>query len=64
LEDQDWKCPICERPLVKTHVDHCHDTGVVRGILCPGCNVALGIFQDSPEILIRAADYVTLRGTL
>jgi hypothetical protein len=39
------------------HIDHDHTTGRVRGLLCPGCNLALGHFDD-PEILRRALDYV------
>lgn len=40
------------------HVDHCHDTGRVRGLLCAYCNGALGTLGDSPEALLRAYEYV------
>ena len=64
LKNQDLKCPICSDELdltnfYKTHIDHCHQTGEIRGILCAGCNVALGGFQDSPELLQKAIDYLT-----
>jgi hypothetical protein len=55
-------CAICERRLQLTQhnfaVDHCHDSDDVRGILCKRCNTALGIFQDDPDFLVRAAEYV------
>ncbi|WP_454316080.1 endonuclease VII domain-containing protein [Streptomyces phaeoluteigriseus] len=40
------------------HVDHCHDTGRVRGVLCFSCNAALGQFKDRPDAIRRAAAYV------
>ena len=40
------------------HIDHCHKTGVVRGMLCGNCNFLLGHANDSPEILRKAADYL------
>lgn len=44
--DQDGKCaiPVCNREA--RSVDHCHETGRVRGLLCQGCNVALGFHED------------------
>ena len=39
-------------------VDHCHSTGVVRGLLCALCNKALGMFHDIPERLEKAATYL------
>lgn len=40
------------------HIDHCHTTGKVRGILCNGCNTGLGLFKDSPKRLQLAAQYL------
>jgi hypothetical protein len=40
------------------HVDHCHATGVVRGLLCITCNQALGLLYDSPDLMEAAAAYV------
>lgn len=55
---QDSKCLICQELLEKYHIDHCHDTGRIRGILCGKCNMGLGLFKDSPELLSRAVKYL------
>jgi hypothetical protein len=67
---QGGKCAICGTELItdtprSAHIeaklgvlDHCHESGVVRGWLCALCNVALGRFKDSPELLRKAADYL------
>lgn len=64
LEKQDHKCAICscEEPRgngnVHFHVDHCHSTGKVRGLLCSSCNTALGNFKDSTELMRKAIEYI------
>lgn len=52
---QNHKCPLCDRPLadVRVHVDHDHETGKVRGILCQSCNTRLGWYENRPD-LVRA----------
>lgn len=50
-------CLICKKTS-KLNVDHNHKTGKVRGLLCTPCNRGLGMFQDSPELLITAAQYL------
>lgn len=39
-------------------VDHCHDSGAIRELLCNACNHVLGSANDDPEILRKAADYI------
>ena len=64
LQSQSGCCALCG--AVKKgwntgkglHIDHCHHTGRVRGILCGDCNTALGRFGDDPVRLRAAADYL------
>ena len=59
LEAQEGKCQICgEYKGDKLVVDHCHDTGLIRGLLCRFCNLALGQFKDKKENLLNAAMYL------
>lgn len=63
FQRQGGKCAIChEAPAdprgFKPHVDHCHTTGKVRGILCGRCNKALGQFKDDATLLRRAIHYL------
>lgn len=60
---QNFSCAICREPEPtglndKWHVDHCHRTNVVRGILCGGCNSGLGQFRDNATALVSAAEYI------
>ena len=59
-ERQDGYCKICGRAVggKSAHVDHDHETGALRDELCPTCNVGIGQFQDNPELLRAAADYI------
>ncbi len=60
LEAQDFRCALCRsRPRGRRlAVDHDHLTGIVRGLLCQNCNMALGLFGDNPNALTAAAKYV------
>lgn len=63
LVEQGNGCAICGRPPEGSypgmlHVDHCHTTGLVRGLLCQVCNLSLGKFQHDPVLLRRAAEYL------
>ena len=62
LVSQGNKCKICgifqqdlNYPL---HVDHCHKTGKVRGLLCRGCNSAIGFLNDDPAVVGKALLYL------
>lgn len=75
LEKQNGVCAICERSVEEKNkeytggkipammrnlaVDHCHDTNVVRGLLCYDCNTGLGKFKDNSMLLEKAALYLT-----
>jgi hypothetical protein len=58
LAAQGGRCALCDRTGCKWNVDHDHATGLVRAILCKRCNCALGWFDDDPDALRRAADYI------
>jgi len=65
-DKQGGVCAICQTEGFKMlgghnsgmNLDHCHKTGVVRGLLCHNCNRGLGLLQDSPTYLRRAAEYL------
>jgi hypothetical protein len=57
VAEQGGVCAICGKPDPE-HVDHSHDTGEVRGILCFNCNGGLGQFRDSIDTLRSAATYL------
>lgn len=62
--NQKNSCKICQTPFSDESrytlavVDHCHETGKVRGLLCQRCNRALGGFKDSLEILKNCISYL------
>lgn len=60
---QGGKCALCARPdgtgkRGALHVDHCHKTGRIRGLLCARCNQAIGLLGDDVERIRRAAEYL------
>ena len=70
-EQAEYKCQICKQDKIPTSdktthkdrkqvlmVDHCHDTGIVRGVLCHKCNTGLGLFEDNIISLQNATDYL------
>jgi Recombination endonuclease VII len=58
LARQGNACAICKRSGVRLYIDHCHDTRMVRRLLCGKCNTGLGFFGDDPVRLRAAADYL------
>ena len=63
LETQNGACAICgtTTPTGKWKVfavDHCHESGKVRGLLCNECNRGIGLLRDSSDLLRKAAEYI------
>lgn len=62
LTKQKRCCAICgvhqPESIQSLHVDHNHTTKKVRGLLCHKCNRGLGLFKDSPKVLLNAAKYL------
>lgn len=68
LRSQNGVCAICGEDEPNAHgrtgkqfrlaVDHCHETGKVRGLLCQKCNRAIGLLKDDPATLRRAISYL------
>lgn len=61
LKKQNSVCVICNKECKsgkRLAVDHNHVTGKIRDLLCGNCNGGLGKFQDNPELLNKAADYL------
>lgn len=60
--EQDGCCKICKKHEDEVsrslHIDHCHATGRVRGLLCFKCNSLIGMAQDNVEILVNAINYL------
>jgi len=57
-QHQHGECAICAAMPKTLHVDHCHSTGKVRGLLCAWCNTGLGYFRDETETLSQAILYL------
>lgn len=72
LREQNGVCAVCSQPEKHRDglsgkpkdlaVDHDHKTGAVRALLCSACNTALGLFNDSPELLDAAKAYLKRHG--
>ena len=59
LKNQNNQCMICQKIInISAAVDHDHETGKIRGILCFSCNSALGNFQDNINLLKNAIEYL------
>ena len=57
---QNNTCAICKKPSHKTlHIDHDHQTGNVRGLLCSQCNTGIGFFKEDINALASAIEYLT-----
>lgn len=69
LKNQDGKCAICEKEEVGDSrasylsIDHNHESGEIRGLLCARCNRGLGYFRDDSKTLYNAFKYLNKFGT-
>ena len=61
-DKQNGRCAICNKHNFECNkilsLDHCHNTGKIRGLLCSHCNHGLGQFKDDTELLIQAMKYL------
>ena len=58
---QNNKCKICEKEESANRrlaIDHCHKTGIIRGMLCTNCNLGIGNLQDNISLLYKAIEYL------
>lgn len=59
---QNGRCKICDKKdseeVLNLCVDHDHDSGKVRGLLCDFCNTSLGFLKDDPDLFVKAAKYI------
>lgn len=64
---QKGRCALCTglpcgpgSQMGRLHIDHCHETGRVRGLLCGRCNTALGLLKHDADLIARAAQWVAM----
>jgi hypothetical protein len=55
---RNYVCDICDTRVEVLHVDHCHETNVVRGYLCGSCNRGIGLLKDSSQVCFNASRYL------
>lgn len=60
VESQGGVCAICGNPPGKRrlNVDHDHETGIIRALLCGHCNRGIGYFREDVEVMAKAIEYV------
>ena len=58
-DEQGGRCSICKKKKDVLCLDHDHETGKIRGLLCRKCNVGIGMFEDSTSALIGAINYLS-----
>lgn len=67
LKEQNHTCAICNKvdptPNRRLAVDHNHKTNEIRGLLCGKCNIALGLFDDNTDLMLKAIEYLKYANT-
>jgi hypothetical protein len=60
FKEQGGRCLICGKApgRKRLHVDHCHETGLIRGLLCSSCNSGIAHLQHDPKIIASALSYL------
>ena len=65
VQSADGKCSICRKKFVRQfHIDHDHDTGKIRELLCNRCNLGIGYFDEDVAILMAALRYLQKHKTV
>jgi len=67
LEKQNGVCLLCKNVCDTGNslaVDHDHDSGKIRGLLCKNCNTALGLFKDNVDVMTRAIEYIEMHSEI
>ena len=61
FEKQNYRCAICKeyKSSKRLTVDHCHETGKVRGLLCDSCNLGIGMFGHNTAVLESAIRFLS-----
>lgn len=63
FEEQNGCCKICNKHQtefkISLHVDHSHETGIIRGLLCGPCNQALGMLKENPITIKNMLEYIS-----
>lgn len=59
---RDSRCDRCNKQQDTLHVDHCHSTGKIRGLLCSNCNRGIGLLGDTLDDLRSAVRYLEMAG--
>jgi hypothetical protein len=60
VREQAGRCAICNVELRKCCIDHNHQTGQIRGLLCLHCNSGIGFFKDNPNLAVQGAEYLKI----
>jgi hypothetical protein len=62
LDEQQGKCAICGKTIGENgrnlSIDHCHNSKIIRGLLCTKCNFGIGYFDDRKDLLTKAIHYL------